>query len=67
MVREHPSQHPRQTRLASTATDSTWNPFTEEHAATSFTHSSYKLNDQHTNQQHQEERFLTLTPLHLLL
>ena len=36
------SRQPKQTSLTPTATDSTWNPIAEEHAAASFTHASYK-------------------------
>ena len=36
------TQQHKQTSLTSTATDSTWNPIAEKHAAASFTHASYK-------------------------
>ena len=60
------SQQPKQTSLTSPDSDSTWNPFAEEHAAASFTHSSYKLKDQPTDQRRQKGHFLTLSPLHPL-
>ena len=60
MVREHPSQQPRQTSLTSTATDSTWNLFAKEHVATSFTQTSYKLKDQHTTGDTKRDTFSCL-------
>ena len=44
-----PSQQPGHTSIASTATDSTWNLFAEEHAPTTFTYTRTTLVVSHTS------------------